>query len=131
MPRRRFRIEHSQAFAQLPFRLLTPGSALFAVTWILGSLAFGRYVSHFGTYEVTYGALGGVIVLRRRGDPLRILLVPLLFVTLVGALSYGSTRFRVAAEPAIVVLAAVGGAALWNRVRARRGADAERKMQAA
>ena len=76
-------------------------------------------------------ALGGVIVLRRRGDQLRILLVPLLFVTLVGALSYGSTRFRVAAEPAIVVLAAVGGAALWNRVRARRGADAERKMQAA
>jgi hypothetical protein len=39
-------------------------------------------------------------------------------VTLVAALSYGSTRFRVAAEPAIVVLAAVGAAALWERSRA-------------
>jgi 4-amino-4-deoxy-L-arabinose transferase-like glycosyltransferase len=63
-------------------------------------------------------AIGGAVVLRRRGEPLRILLVPIVFVTLVAALSYGSTRFRVAAEPAIVVLAAVGGAALWERSRA-------------
>jgi asparagine N-glycosylation enzyme membrane subunit Stt3 len=63
-------------------------------------------------------AIGGAVVLRRRGQPLRILLVPVVFVTLVAALSYGSTRFRVAAEPAIVVLAAVGVAALWDRRRA-------------
>jgi len=37
---------------------------------------------------------------------------------LVAALSYGSTRFRVAAEPSIVVLASVGMAAAWQRVRA-------------
>ena len=63
-------------------------------------------------------AIAGAVVLRRRGEPLRILLAPIVFVTLVAALSYGSTRFRVAAEPAIVVLASVGLAAAWQRVRA-------------
>jgi 4-amino-4-deoxy-L-arabinose transferase-like glycosyltransferase len=63
-------------------------------------------------------ALAGAVVLRRRGEPLGILVAPLVFVTLVAALSYGSTRFRVAAEPAIVVLASVGIAAAWGRVRA-------------
>jgi hypothetical protein len=63
-----------------------------------------------------FAVLGGV-VLRRRNQPLRILLVPIVFVTVVAALTYGSTRFRVAAEPAIVVLAAVGMAALWDRIR--------------
>jgi 4-amino-4-deoxy-L-arabinose transferase-like glycosyltransferase len=65
-------------------------------------------------------AAAGAIVLRRRGRPLRILLVPVLFVTLVGALTYGSTRFRVAAEPALVVLAAVAVAELLDRVRGAR-----------
>jgi hypothetical protein len=64
-------------------------------------------------------AVAGGIVLRRRGDPLRILIAPIVFVTLVAALTYGSTRFRVAAEPAIVVLAAVGAAAVWDRFRRR------------
>jgi hypothetical protein len=73
-------------------------------------------------------AAGGALLLRRRGRPLRILLVPLGFVTLVAALTYGTTRFRVAAEPAIVVLAAIATVALWERVRAR---PAEREMQAA
>jgi 4-amino-4-deoxy-L-arabinose transferase-like glycosyltransferase len=63
-------------------------------------------------------ALAGAVVLRRRGEPLGILVAALVFVTLVAALSYGSTRFRVAAEPAIVVLAAVGIAAGWRRLRA-------------
>jgi 4-amino-4-deoxy-L-arabinose transferase-like glycosyltransferase len=62
-------------------------------------------------------AIAGAMVLRRRGESLRILLIPIVFVTLVAALSYGSTRFRVAAEPAIVVLASVGLAATWTRVR--------------
>jgi hypothetical protein len=57
-------------------------------------------------------------MLRRRGEPLGILIAPIVFVILVAALSYGSTRFRVAAEPAIVVLASVGLAAAWQRVRA-------------
>ncbi len=42
---------------------ITPGTVLFAVGWVLLSLGFGFYVSHFGKYDVTYGSLGGVIVL--------------------------------------------------------------------
>lgn len=30
--------------------------------WILSSLAFRVYVTQMGTYNVTYGAIGGVIV---------------------------------------------------------------------
>jgi hypothetical protein len=63
-------------------------------------------------------AIGGAFVLRRRREPLRVLMVPIVFVTLVAALSYGSTRFRVAAEPAIVVLASVGISAAWAWRRA-------------
>jgi membrane protein len=36
---------------------------LFAVGWVILTLGFGFYVSHFGNYNVTYGSLGGVIVL--------------------------------------------------------------------
>ena len=43
----------------------------------------------------------------------------LTIVLLVALLTYGSTRFRVAAEPAIVVLASVGLAAAWDRARRR------------
>jgi hypothetical protein len=62
-------------------------------------------------------AIAGAVVLRRRGEPIGILVAPIVFVTLVAALSYGSTRFRVAAEPSIVVLASVGLAAAWRRMR--------------
>ena len=42
---------------------ITPGSLAFAVGWVLLTLGFGFYVSRFGQYNVTYGSLGGVIVL--------------------------------------------------------------------
>ncbi|HEX8839334.1 MAG TPA: YihY/virulence factor BrkB family protein [Sphingomicrobium sp.] len=41
---------------------ITPGSLFFAIGWVLLTLGFGFYVSHFGKYNVTYGSLGGVIV---------------------------------------------------------------------
>ena len=46
-----------------PFALITPGSVVAVAGWIAASLAFSLYVSHFGKYEVVYGALGSVIVL--------------------------------------------------------------------
>jgi membrane protein len=39
-----------------------PGAALALVLWIVASVAFGLYVATFGSYDKTYGALGGVIV---------------------------------------------------------------------
>ena len=41
----------------------TPGSVLAAVLWLLASLAFRYYVTNFGAYQETYGAIGGVMVL--------------------------------------------------------------------
>ena len=45
------------------FRLVTPGSVVAVVLWVIASLGFSLYVGHFGRYEVVYGALGSVIVL--------------------------------------------------------------------
>jgi membrane protein len=47
---------------QPSFRWLTPGSGLAIVIWILASVAFGIYVANFGSYNKTYGALGGAVV---------------------------------------------------------------------
>ena len=49
--------------AKAKWTWITPGSVLFAVGWVLLALGFGFYVSNFGKYNVTYGSLGGVIVL--------------------------------------------------------------------
>ena len=40
----------------------TPGSLLATGLWIGSSFLFKLYVTHMGTYTVTYGAIGGVIV---------------------------------------------------------------------
>jgi membrane protein len=42
---------------------VTPGSALTAALWLVASLGFKYYVTSFGTYTETYGAVGGVMVL--------------------------------------------------------------------
>ena len=45
------------------FVWITPGSLLATVLWLAGSLAFRAYVVNFGSYNETYGAIGGVMVL--------------------------------------------------------------------
>ena len=45
------------------FVWITPGSLLATVLWLVGSLAFRVYVVNFGSYNETYGAIGGVMVL--------------------------------------------------------------------
>jgi membrane protein len=42
---------------------LTPGSAFFALAWMVLTLGFGFYVANFGNYGATYGSLSAVVVL--------------------------------------------------------------------
>ena len=42
---------------------ITPGSLLATTLWLGISLVFKFYVAHFTSYNATYGAIGGVIVL--------------------------------------------------------------------
>ena len=48
---------------QPKFRWVSVGAAFAIVVWIVASLGFGLYVANFGSYNQTYGALGGVIIL--------------------------------------------------------------------
>jgi membrane protein len=43
-------------------RWVTGGALVALVTWIVASLVFALYVSNFGSYNKTYGTLGGVVV---------------------------------------------------------------------
>ncbi len=46
-----------------PFRLVSPGAVVAVVVWLVASIGFSIYVSNFGSYNATYGSLGGVIVM--------------------------------------------------------------------
>jgi membrane protein len=45
------------------FRWVTPGSLVAIVVWIIASAGFAFYVANFGSYDKTYGTLGGLIAL--------------------------------------------------------------------
>ncbi len=99
--------------------------------WVIERFFEGRdeTVDQIGVYVwwvVAPLALLGAALLRRRGGPWGLLLAPLGMVAFVSVTAYGITRFRVAAEPAIIVLAAIAleATALRGRQRwaARSGA---------
>jgi membrane protein len=45
------------------FRWVTPGCLVAMVVWAIVSAAFAFYVSNFGSYDKTYGTLGGLVAL--------------------------------------------------------------------
>lgn len=45
------------------FRSVLPGAIFTSVIWLLGSFAFGWYISNFGNYSKTYGSITGIIIL--------------------------------------------------------------------
>ena len=42
---------------------LRVGTIAASLLWLAGSAAFSFYASHFGSYDRTYGSLGGVMLL--------------------------------------------------------------------
>lgn len=74
-----------------------------------------RWVTSLGLvafYPLLLLAVYGVVVARRRRITQWPLLVPIAIVTVASAATYGQTRFRVPAEPSLVILGAIGLAAL-------------------
>jgi len=45
------------------WKWITPGSLFVALAWLLLTVAFGFYVSHFTNYHASYGSLGAVVAL--------------------------------------------------------------------
>ncbi len=45
------------------FKWVTPGSLFAIVIWAVASAAFAFYVANFGSYDKTYGTLGGLVAL--------------------------------------------------------------------
>ena len=68
-------------------------------------------------------AVAGAVLLRRRRRLVWPLLMTGVMVTLTAAATYGQQRFRVAAEPAILVLAAVALVAIATRLASTLRAD--------
>jgi hypothetical protein len=62
-------------------------------------------------------AVAGVVVLIRRRVPVWPLNTTAITVSIVVTLTYGQQRFRIAAEPALLVLAAVAVVAIAHRAR--------------
>lgn len=46
-----------------PFRWMTPGSIVSLLVWLMISLGLSYYMTHFHSYNKTYGSLGAVIAL--------------------------------------------------------------------
>lgn len=77
-----------------------------------------RWLTNLGMwcyYPLAALALAAVVILRRRRVRVWFCAVPPIIVTAGALLSYGQTRFRVPAEPVIVVMAAVTIAVLGAR----------------
>ncbi len=47
----------------VPWHWVTPGAGVACALWLLGSILFTVYVANFGSYNETFGTLGGVIAL--------------------------------------------------------------------
>ena len=65
-------------------------------------------------------AIAGALILRRRGEPLWILVSPIVLVTVASVIGYGTPRFRHAAEIPLLVFGGVAVTAALESLQARR-----------
>src|SRR5512144_276861 len=56
-----YRYGPSRATARLQW--VSSGAVAATVLWLVASAAFSLYVSHFGSYNKTFGSLGAVVIL--------------------------------------------------------------------
>ena len=63
----------------------------------------------------------GLVLLRRRRQPILPVLAPIATVVVITLLGYGTMRFRVALDALLPGLAAIAIDALWSRYRQPRG----------
>ncbi len=55
---------HASPNIKLPgFKWVTPGAVVALLTWVVASALFALYVANFGSYDKTYGTLGGFVAL--------------------------------------------------------------------
>ncbi len=54
---------YGPARADPEWRWVSPGAVVAMVLWLAGTAAFSVYVTNFGSYNETYGTLGGAIIL--------------------------------------------------------------------
>jgi hypothetical protein len=90
-----------------------------------------RWVTGLGLvfyYPLLILAISGAVVLRRYRQLLWPLVVPPIVITIGVVFSYGWTRFRVPAEPSLVVLASVGIASAIHELRTRSIRRSERQV---
>jgi membrane protein len=53
---------HAAPNVKLPgFKWVTPGAIVAIVVWVIVSALFAFYVANFGSYDKTYGTLGGMV----------------------------------------------------------------------
>jgi hypothetical protein len=90
--------------------------------WQHTSIGWNR-LALFAYWALLVPAVAGVVVLRRRGVAVYPLLSFVAAVAITVAMTYGETRYRASAEPAIVILAAAGIDALIRRWRPSEAPD--------
>ncbi len=55
---------HASPNVKLPgFKWITPGAVVALAVWVVASALFALYVANFGSYDKTYGTLGGFVAL--------------------------------------------------------------------
>lgn len=87
---------------------LAPGDKVDFAADVHSHIRGAEWISLLSFLAVLCLAVPGLLELRRRGAvPLSPFLAPIALVTLISAAGYGDTRFRQAAEVALVLLAAV------------------------
>lgn len=95
-----YRVDQSVFFNTAEGRPANPVRWGIRMYWVVALLAVG----------------GSVLLARRRPFALVVLLAPVVMVLLVAIATYGGTRFRYAAEPSLVILAAVALVAAAERL---------------